>query len=138
MGGGWVVMNKYIKNKGWIVSFSGLGINLALGILYTWSIFKMSIKDSIDKGDGFFNWNLSSLNDPYAVCCLTFAFSMIIAGRIQDKLSPRFTAMIGGLLAGIGLILVSQSYNLIVWILGFGIMTGTGIGFAYAAALPLL
>ncbi len=37
-------------NKGWLVTFSGTGINLALGILYTWSIFKGAIKESIDQG----------------------------------------------------------------------------------------
>ena len=26
------------KNTGWGVTFAGLGINLALGILYTWSV----------------------------------------------------------------------------------------------------
>jgi OFA family oxalate/formate antiporter-like MFS transporter len=26
---------------------AGLGINLALGILYTWSIFKQAIKESV-------------------------------------------------------------------------------------------
>ena len=25
-------------NRGWIVTFAGLGINLALGILYAWSL----------------------------------------------------------------------------------------------------
>jgi hypothetical protein len=38
---------KEVKNIGWRVTFAGLGINLALGILYTWSIFKESIKESI-------------------------------------------------------------------------------------------
>ena len=36
-----------IKNRGWSVTFAGLGINLALGILYTWSIFKLEIEESI-------------------------------------------------------------------------------------------
>ncbi len=27
-----------IKNLGWRVAFAGMGINLALGILYTWSV----------------------------------------------------------------------------------------------------
>jgi OFA family oxalate/formate antiporter-like MFS transporter len=125
-----------IKNKGWSVTMSGLGINLALGILYTWSMFKMAIKDSIEAGDGRFNWSLASLNDPYAVCCLVFAFSMIIAGRVQDKLSPRITAVIGGILTGLGLMLVSQSYSLLVWVLGFGVLTGAGLGFGYASATP--
>lgn len=32
--------------KGWIVTFSGTGINLALGILYAWSVIKGGIPDS--------------------------------------------------------------------------------------------
>lgn len=125
-----------IKNKGWSVTTAGLGMNLALGILYTWSIFKLSIKESIVAGDGLYNWSLSSLNDPYAVCCLMFAFSMIVAGRLQDKLSPRITAMIGGVLTGLGLIWISQDNSLFSWVLGFGVLTGAGLGFGYASATP--
>lgn len=75
---------KEIKNLGWRVTFAGLGINLALGILYTWSIFKESIRESVVAGDGRFDWNLAALNDPYAVCCLVFAFAMILAGRTSE------------------------------------------------------
>lgn len=125
-----------IRNLGWRVTMAGLGINLALGILYTWSIFKMAIKESIETNDGLFNWSLASLNDPYAVCCLVFAFTMIFAGRIQDRLSPRITAVIGGILTGLGLILISFSTAWISWIIGFGIFTGMGLGFGYASATP--
>lgn len=125
-----------VKNRGWQVTLAGLGINLALGILYTWSIFKMAIKDSIVSGDGVFNWSLASLNDPYAVCCLVFAFAMIFAGRVQDRISPKFTAVIGGILTGSGLILIAFSNSWIVWILGFGILMGLGLGFGYASATP--
>jgi len=125
-----------IKNKGVQVTLAGLGINLALGILYTWSIFKQEIKESIMSGDGRFNWDLASLNDPYAVCCLVFAFTMITAGRLQDKVSPRITAIFGGLLTGAGLLVISQSNIVANWILGFGILTGMGLGFGYASATP--
>ena len=125
-----------IKNKGWSVTMAGLGINLALGILYTWSIFKQSIKESILVGDGRFNWDIASLNDPFAVCCLMFTIAMVFAGRIQDKLSPRITAVIGGVLTGVGLIVISQSNSLFFWILGFGVLTGLGLGFGYASATP--
>ena len=125
-----------IKNRGWQVTLAGLGINLALGILYTWSIFKLAIKESIMAGDGRFNWDLASLNDPYAVCCLAFAVTMIFAGRVQDRLSPRITAIIGGLLVGAGLLLISQSSALSSWIIGFGVLTGAGLGFGYASATP--
>ncbi|MCP4691616.1 MAG: OFA family MFS transporter [Desulfobacterales bacterium] len=125
-----------IKNKGWTVTMAGLGINLALGILYTWSIFKQSIKDSILAGDGRFNWDIASLNDPFAVCCLMFTVGMLAAGRLQDKVSPKITAIFGGILTGAGLLTISQSYLLGAWILGFGVLTGLGLGFGYASATP--
>jgi MFS family permease len=125
-----------VRNKGWQVTMAGLGINLALGILYTWSIFKLEIKESILSGDGRYNWDLASLNDPYAVCCLVFAFTMITAGRLQDKVSPRITAIFGGLLTGAGLLVISQSNIVANWILGFGVLTGMGLGFGYASATP--
>ena len=127
---------KEVKNIGWRVTFAGLGINLALGILYTWSIFKESIKESIVAGDGRFDWNLAALNDPYAVCCLVFAFAMILAGRVQDKTGPKITAILGGVLTGSGLIFIAFSTSWIVWILGFGILMGAGLGFGYASATP--
>ncbi|MFH0845511.1 MAG: OFA family MFS transporter [Pseudomonadota bacterium] len=130
-------MKKSVKNKGWIVTFSGTSINLALGILYTWSIFKGAIKKSIEKGgEGAFNWDLASLNDPYAVCCIVFAFVMILSGKFQDKFGPRLTAFIGGILVGLGFIWISQSTGYVSWVLGFGVLAGAGIGFAYSAATP--
>ena len=125
-----------VQNKGWTVTLAGLGINLALGILYTWSIFKEAIKASVAAHDGRFTWDLANLNDPYAVCCLAFAFTMIPAGRVQDKLGPRLTAVIGGILTGLGLMWCSLSYSLTTWVLGFGVLTGMGLGFGYASATP--
>ena len=130
-------MSNTLKNRGWIVTFSGTGINLALGILYTWSIFKNAIKESIEAGGSdAFTWSLASLNDPYAVCCIVFAFAMILAGKCQDKWGPRITAFLGGLLVGIGFIWISRTSDYIAWIIGFGVLAGTGIGFGYSAATP--
>ncbi|MBF0525063.1 MAG: OFA family MFS transporter [Deltaproteobacteria bacterium] len=130
-------MSSGIKNRGWSVTMSGLGINLALGILYTWSIFKASIMGMIKSKDAAWtSWTMASANDPYVVCCLIFAVAMIIAGKMQDKLGPRLTASIGGLLVGIGFVVISQSTSYAIWVLGFGVLAGTGIGFGYASATP--
>jgi MFS family permease len=117
------------RNHGWLVAFSGLGINLALGVLYTWSMFKAAIEKE-------FGWKGSQLNDPYAVCCLVFAFAMIVAGRCQDKIGPRLTASIGGLLVGAGLVVISTTDSYAMWLLGFGVLVGVGIGFGYSSATP--
>ncbi|MBF0525060.1 MAG: OFA family MFS transporter [Deltaproteobacteria bacterium] len=130
-------MSSGIKNKGWSVTMAGLGINLALGILYTWSIFKAAIEGSIKAKDAAWaSWDMASANDPYAVCCIIFAVAMVFAGRMQDKMGPRLTASIGGLLVGIGFIVISQSTSYAIWVLGFGVLAGAGIGFGYASATP--
>jgi nitrate/nitrite transporter NarK len=129
--------NTEVVNKGWTVTFAGIGINLALGILYTWSIFKGAIAKSIDSGgEGAFNWELASLNDPYAVCCIVFAFAMILAGKCQDKFGPRVTALMGGLMVGLGFIWISQTTSYGAWVAGFGVLVGVGIGFGYSSATP--
>jgi MFS family permease len=125
------------SKRGWSVVLAGTGINLALGILYTWSIFKGAIADSIAAGGiGAFTWDKASINDPYATACLMFAAAMIVAGKVQDKFGPRITCIIGGLMVGTGFMWISQTTDYWSWIVGFGVMAGMGIGFGYSAATP--
>lgn len=130
-------MSDLEKRKGLIVTAAGTGINLALGVLYAWSLFKGAIKQSIEaKGPDSFQWDTASLNDPYAVCCIVFACMMIVGGKIQDKYGPRITAVIGGFLIGLGFVWISQTSAYLSWVLGFGVCVGSGIAFAYSAATP--
>lgn len=129
-------MGQETIHKGPLVAAAGTGINLALGVLYAWSIFKVEIKRLIESGTGPFNWELTSLNDPYALACLVFAFGMILAGRVQDKVGPRITAFVGGVLVGLGFLLISQSAQYHIWIIGFGVLVGMGLAFGYSAATP--
>ncbi|WP_224981171.1 L-lactate MFS transporter [Geomonas agri] len=130
-------MTQTTSNKGWQVVFAGTGINLALGVLYAWSIFKGAIKASIEShAAGAFQWDKASINDPYALCCLAFAFSMILAGKCQDKIGPARTALIGGILVGAGFCLMGYSNSYAAWVTGFGVLAGSGFGFGYSAATP--
>ena len=118
-----------IKNHGWSVTFAGMGINLALGILYTWSVISKGIPSE-------WGWNESDKSWPYSVACLVFCLIMVPAGRMQDKLSPRLVATIGGILVGIGFIIASFTTSLVGFIIAFGVLAGAGIGFGYASATP--
>lgn len=123
--------------RGVTVVLAGTGINLALGILYSWSVFKESIRNSIVAGgDAAFRWELASINDPYALACLVFAFTMIPAGRVQDRLGPRVAAFIGGVLVSTGFLLIAHSVDYWVWVIGFGGLVGAGLAFGYSAATP--
>ncbi|MDP2878089.1 MAG: MFS transporter, partial [Sulfuricella sp.] len=124
-------------NRGIAVVVAGTGINLALGILYSWSVFKESIKNAIVAGgEGAFAWNIASINDPYALACLVFAFTMIPAGRVQDKFGPRVTAFTGGVLVSMGFLLIAHSVEYWIWVIGFGGLVGAGLAFGYSAATP--
>jgi OFA family oxalate/formate antiporter-like MFS transporter len=118
-----------VENHGWRVTFAGMGINLALGILYTWSVISKAIPED-------WGWNESDKSLPYMVACLVFAIMTVPAGRMQDKLGPRIVATIGGILVGIGFITASMTTSPLVFMVGFGLLAGTGIGFGYASATP--
>jgi OFA family oxalate/formate antiporter-like MFS transporter len=118
-----------IKNHGWRVTFAGMGINLALGILYTWSVISKRIPDD-------WGWNEDDKSLPYMIACLVFSLIMVPAGRMQDKISPRIVATIGGILVGLGFIVASMTTSLMVFVIGFGVLVGAGLGFGYASATP--
>jgi OFA family oxalate/formate antiporter-like MFS transporter len=118
-----------IENHGWRVAFAGMGINLALGILYTWSVISKGIPEQ-------WGWNESDKSWPYSVACLVFCLIMVPAGRMQDKIGPRIVATIGGILVGIGFIIASMTTSLAGFVIGFGVLAGAGIGFGYASATP--
>ena len=124
-----VVPRIAVGQHGWRVTFAGMGINLALGILYTWSVISKGIPDD-------WGWNETHKVLPYMFCCLVFSLVMVPAGRMQDKIGPRSVAAIGGILVGIGFIIASMTTSLIGFIIGFGVLAGAGIGFGYASATP--
>jgi OFA family oxalate/formate antiporter-like MFS transporter len=106
-----------------------MGINLALGILYTWSVISARVPEQ-------WGWNEDDKSLPYMVACLVFSLIMVPAGRMQDKISPRFVATIGGILVGLGFIIASMTTSVWVFVVGFGVLAGAGIGFGYASATP--
>ncbi len=118
-----------VENRGWRVTFAGLGINLALGILYTWSVISKGVPEEWD-------WSQADKSWPYAVACLVFCLVMVPAGRMQDVFGPRIVATLGGLLVGLGMILASFTTTAFGYTLGFGVLAGAGIGFGYASATP--
>jgi len=123
------VVGQEHKNLGWRNTFAGMGINLALGILYTWSVISKGIPEE-------WNWSETDKSLPYMIACLIFSLVMVPAGRMQDKLGPRLVAGIGGILVGVGFVMASMTSTPLGFVIGFGILAGAGIGCGYASATP--
>lgn len=122
-------MNRDANVSGWTVALCGTGINLALGVLYTWSVISKAIPDE-------WGWNEAQRALPYSVACIVFALVMVAAGRMQDRIGPRIVATLGGALTGTGFLVASATASLALFVLGFGVLAGAGIGFGYASATP--
>lgn len=122
-------MDKVSKNHGWPVVFAGLGINLALGVLYSWSVISKKIPAA-------WEWSEADRSLPYSVACLIFSLVMVPAGRMQDRIGPRRVASAGGLAVGLGLIYASFTTSPIGYVIGFGLLAGIGFGCGYASTTP--
>ena len=67
------------NRKGWLVTLAGVGLNLALGILYAWSIFSKQLTEPLEKGG--FGWTRTQATLPYTIAIACFALMMVPAGR---------------------------------------------------------
>jgi len=129
----------------WIVTLAGTAVNLCLGILYGWSVWKAQLIATPEHPAGS---AMSGLNEgwtyltdaqgtlAYAICGFTFALFMIPGGIVQDRLSPKIGATLGGLFLAIGCIVAGLMKSYLGLVLGFGLLGGIGMGLGYAAATP--
>ena len=99
------IMARTAASRGWIVTLAGLGINLALGVLYSWSVVAKTLSKPV--AEGGWGWSSGQASLPYAIGVGVFALSMVFAGRAQDRFGPRIVATVGGALCGLGLIVAS-------------------------------
>lgn len=119
-----------MKNRWWVV-FGALIIQLSLGAVYIYSVFKTPLQQ-------MFGWDKAGVALPAQIVLVAFALAVIFAGRVQDKIGPRRVATVGGIVLGLGLILASFSQKMggLPWFVStFSIIGGIGIGIAYVCPI---
>lgn len=112
----------------WFVVLGSICIQLCLGAVYAWSLFNQPLADT-------FGWSIDDIVITFSITIATFAFFTMIAGKLQDKIGPRWVASLGGLLLGTGLILSSQATSLMELYIYYGVIGGAGIGMAYVCPI---
>jgi OFA family oxalate/formate antiporter-like MFS transporter len=128
-----------------VVTFAGTAVNLCLGILYAWSVWKANlIADETHPAGAAMtglNEGWTYLSDAqatwaYAICGFVFALFMVPGGLVQDRFGPKVGALSGGLCLAAGCILAGVMKSYFGLILGFGLLGGIGMGLGYAATTP--
>jgi OFA family oxalate/formate antiporter-like MFS transporter len=114
----------------WIFVVLGLFINLCLGSIYAWSVFRLPLQT-------LFSVNATESLVPFILFLALFAFVMPVAGGPLDRYGPKRLTILGGIVVGIGWILGSLSSNMTILAVTYGIIGGAGVGIAYNAPISV-
>ncbi len=134
-----------VPARAWVVTLAGTAVNLCLGILYAWSVWKANLVAGPEHPAGSpmtgLNEGWTYLTDAqatlaYAICGALFALSMIVGGRLQDRCGPRLGTTLSGLFLGAGCCVAGYLQSYAGLVAGFGVLGGVGMGLGYAAATP--
>jgi len=116
-----------VRNR-WIVVIGAIMIQLALGTIYSWATLTQFISPYVYEIEEVTVY-------VFGVGLLSFAITMIFAGKLQQKYGPRDIAILGGILMGGGVILSAFMTTFIGLFITYGIIFGMGIGFGYVCPI---
>jgi len=119
----------------WLFVIIGIIINLCLGSIYSWSVFKAPLKYYFETLGP--EVSASALQLPFMIFLAFFAISMPLAGGYIEKKGPGKVALIGGALAGLGWLLASMSTSINMMVVTYGIVGGIGVGIAYGVPVAV-
>lgn len=108
----------------WVFVLLGLVINLAIGSIYAWSVFRKPLET-------FFAVGATESLLPFIVFLALFAFTMPAVGGLLDRYGPRLLSVVGGVIVGAGWLLGSQSDSMAMLTLAYGLIGGIGVGIVY-------
>jgi len=124
----------------WIFVLLGFVINICLGSVYAYSVFKKPVQEWFSKN---YSVTVGSLegNLPFMLFLAFFALFVFVGGRVLDKWGPRKLGLIGGVVVGLGWILagIVPQYVPSIWaaVLTYGVVGGAGVGLAYGGPLAV-
>jgi len=119
--------NQKIKNR-WIVVIGAILIQLALGTIYSWGTLTIFVSP-------YLNEIREVTVYVFGVGLLSFAVTMIFAGKLQQKYGSKKIAILGGILIGIGVITSALMTTFVGLLITYGIIFGAGIGFGYVCPI---
>ncbi|MCS7138508.1 MAG: OFA family MFS transporter [Crenarchaeota archaeon] len=116
--------------NGRFLVFTGFLINICLGAIYSFSIFRAPLEKL---------WGISATQSglPFMVFLLMFSIFMAASGGLIKKLGPRKTSLIGSIMVGTGWIGASFSPNIETMTALYGIIGGAGVGVVYGCPIAV-
>ncbi|XP_063721905.1 oxalate:formate antiporter-like [Symsagittifera roscoffensis] len=136
-----VVANENFKAR-WFMAVPPFLAHLCIGAPYGWS----AVAGHLSKEYGFVcsaanDWTLAQVSLPMSVVFFLHGLSAALLGKWQMKVGPRVAMGLSGMCFGGGFALTglgSYLHSLPLIYLGFGVLSGTGLGLAYTPPIQAL
>lgn len=118
-----------MMRRGFIIVQGLLPMMLISVYQYSWNLLMKPLMNSL-------NVNLPVIQVSYSLFVLFSTISQVLGGYIADSRGPRLIGVIGGALAGLGIVTASMVSNIaqfyILWSIG-----SIGVGFVYGVSINL-
>jgi OFA family oxalate/formate antiporter-like MFS transporter len=122
------------QRKRWSIAVAAVVIQLCLGTVYGWSIFKNELVAN-------HGWDELATSITFMVCIGVIGLAAAFGGILVDRKGPRLVATLAGVLFGIGTIIAGigiAKTNLPMLYLGYGVIAGMGNGLGYVTPIATL
>jgi OFA family oxalate/formate antiporter-like MFS transporter len=124
-------MPEKVTNR-WLIAAAGVVMQIALGAVYAWSVFRKPLSEEYDA-------SVSSVNIAFTLTIVFLGISAYFGGLWMAKAGPRVVAITAGVLYGAGIILASlASSSIALLYLTYGVIAGIGIGLGYIVPIATL
>lgn len=123
-----------LEVKRWRIAGAAVVMQLCLGSVYAWSIFKKPLMTA-------HGWSETQTQGAFMIYALMFAASVAIGGAVVDRKGPRFVGILGGILFSSGLVLAGYANaagNILLLYCSYGFIAGLGGGFGYVTPITTL
>jgi MFS transporter, OFA family, oxalate/formate antiporter len=124
-------INQGLPNR-WLLAAGGILMQLALGAVYAWSVFRIPLTKT-------FGWSIADVTWAFSIAILVLGFAAFLGGLWMRRAGPRIVGITGGILYGLGVSLAAFSAGNI-WILWltYGVIGGLGVGLGYIVPIATL
>ncbi len=118
----------------WHVAIAGVVMQMLLGTVYAWSVFKKPLMES-------HGWSASDVGITFTLVVLVIGTSAAVGGRFVDRTGARRVAALAAVLFGLGTIMAGLADAIgsrwVLWI-GYGVIAGIGNGLGYITPIAVL
>ncbi|MFC1765848.1 OFA family MFS transporter [Planctomycetota bacterium] len=122
-----------VQNR-WSVALAGVIMQLLLGTVYAWSVFKKPFMAS-------HGWSNEQVGLAFTLAILFIGLAAAFGGKFVDKAGARKVATVAAILFGLGTILTGvadKMGSLAMLYIGYGIIAGIGNGLGYVTPIAVL